>query len=134
MLRDIDICTHLPKIKSISQIIVKKKWWQLYIWQNFKAQQCKLAKNHSTTMNFKVDLLIKQLSPHFFAMLGDIALIFGIWVYTDELQIKLTFRSGPMIFGQVMALELWNLAKVNISKYSEKKVVATVLSRNYGHG
>ena len=31
--------THLPKLKSISQIIVKKKWWQLYIWPNFKAQQ-----------------------------------------------------------------------------------------------
>jgi hypothetical protein len=37
-------------------------------------------------------------------MLGDIDLIFGIWVYNDELQIKFTFRSGPMIFGQVMAL------------------------------
>jgi hypothetical protein len=36
---------------------------------------------------------------------------FGIWVYTDDLQIKFTIRSGPMIFGQVMALGLWNLAK-----------------------
>jgi hypothetical protein len=68
-------------------------------------------------------------------MLGDIDLIFGIWVYNnelqikltfrsgpmifgiwvymynEELQIKLTFRSGPMIFGRVMALGLWNLAK-----------------------
>jgi len=26
-------------------------------------------------------------------------------VYNDELQIKFTFRSGPMIFGRVMALE-----------------------------
>ena len=49
---------------------------------------------------------------HFlFAMLGDIDLIFGIWVYNNELQIKFTFRSGPMIFGRVMALGLWNLAK-----------------------
>jgi hypothetical protein len=47
----------------------------------------------------------------FSAMLGDIDLIFGIWVYNDELQIKFTFRSGPMIFGWVMALGLWNLAK-----------------------
>jgi hypothetical protein len=38
-------------------------------------------------------------------------MIFGIWVYNDELQIKFTFRSGPMIFGRVMALGLWNLAK-----------------------
>jgi hypothetical protein len=27
-------------------------------------------------------------------MLGDIDLMFGIWVYNDELQIKLTFRSN----------------------------------------
>jgi hypothetical protein len=62
----------------------------------------------------------------------------GIWVYSDKLQIKLAFRSGPMIFGRAMALGLWNLAKylvvttlfailgdnsknqVNIWKYSEQ--------------
>jgi hypothetical protein len=44
-------------------------------------------------------------------MLGDIDLIFGIWVYSDELQIKFTFRSGPIIFDRIMALGLWNLAK-----------------------
>jgi len=49
---------------------------------------------------------IKQLSPLFFTMLGDIDLIFGMWVYNDKLQIKFTFRSDPMIFGRVMALEL----------------------------
>jgi len=27
-------------------------------------------------------------------------------VYNDELQIKFTFHSGPMIFGRVMALGL----------------------------
>jgi hypothetical protein len=32
-------------------------------------------------------------------------------VYNVELQIKCTFRSGPMIFGRVMALGLLNLAK-----------------------
>jgi hypothetical protein len=42
---------------------------------------------------------------------SDIDLMFGIWVYNDELQIKFTFRSGPMIFWRVVALELWNLAK-----------------------
>jgi len=40
-------------------------------------------------------------------MVGDIDLIFGILVYNDELQIKFTFRSSPMIFGWVMALGLW---------------------------
>ena len=44
-------------------------------------------------------------------MLWDINLIFGMWVYNDKLQIKFTFRSGPMIFGRLMALGLWNLAK-----------------------
>jgi hypothetical protein len=39
-------------------------------------------------------------------MLEDIDLMFGIWVYNDELQIKFTFRSDPMIFGRVMALGL----------------------------
>ena len=47
----------------------------------------------------------------FFAMLGDIDLIFGMQVYNNKLQINLAFRSGPMIFGQVMALGLWNLDK-----------------------
>ena len=37
--------------------------------------------------------------------------MFDLWVYNDELQFKFTFRSGPMIFGRVMALGLWNLAK-----------------------
>jgi hypothetical protein len=41
-----------------------------------------------------------------FAMLWDIDLIFGMWVYNDKLQIKCTFRSGLMIFGRVMALGL----------------------------
>jgi len=44
-------------------------------------------------------------------MLWDVDLIFGMWVYNDKLQIKFTFRSDPMIFGRVMALGLWNLAK-----------------------
>jgi hypothetical protein len=37
-----------------------------------------------------------------------IDLIFGIWVYNDELQIKFTFRSGPMLFGRVN-YGLWTL-------------------------
>jgi hypothetical protein len=39
-------------------------------------------------------------------MFGDIDLIFGIQVYNDELQIKFTFRFGPMIFGRVVPLGL----------------------------
>ena len=51
------------------------------------------------------------LSPLFVSMLWDINLIFGIWVYNDDLQIKFTFCSCPMIFGRIMAFGLWNLAK-----------------------
>jgi hypothetical protein len=54
---------------------------------------------------------IKQLSPLFFAMFWDIDLTFSVLVYNDKLQIKFTFCSSPMIFGRVMALGLWNLAK-----------------------
>ena len=42
---------------------------------------------------------------HVTTMLWDIDLIFGIWVYNDELQIKFTFCSGPLFFGRVMALK-----------------------------
>jgi hypothetical protein len=31
-------------------------------------------------------------------MLGEIDLIFGIWVYNDELQINFTFCSGPILY------------------------------------
>jgi hypothetical protein len=35
-----------------------------------------------------------------------IDLIFGMWLYLDDLQFKFEFRSGRMTFGWVMALEL----------------------------
>jgi hypothetical protein len=47
-----------------------------------------------------------KLSKLFFYVLWDIDLIFGMWLYRDELQFKFKFRSGRMIFGWVMALEL----------------------------
>ena len=40
---------------------------------------------------------IKQLWPLFFAILWDIDLIFGMWVYNDNLQIKFTFRSNNFL-------------------------------------
>ena len=39
-------------------------------------------------------------------VLWDIDLIFGMWLYLVELQFKFEFRSGRMIFGWVMNLEL----------------------------
>ena len=47
-----------------------------------------------------------KLSGDLFDVLWYIDLIFGMWLYLDELQFKLEFRSGRMMFGWVMALEL----------------------------
>ena len=48
-----------------------------------------------------------KLSGLFFHVLWNIDLIFGMWLYLDELQLNLEFRSGRMIFSWVMALELF---------------------------
>jgi hypothetical protein len=52
----------------------------------------------------------RVISCHHFFPLGDIDLICGIWVHSDQLQIKFTFRSGPMIFGilQTWHTHLWH--------------------------
>jgi hypothetical protein len=42
----------------------------------------------------------------FVYVLWYIDLIFGMWLYLDELRFKFEFCSGRMIFGWVMALEL----------------------------
>ena len=47
----------------------------------------------------------RVISCHHFFPLGYIDLICGIWVHSDQLQIKFTFRSGPMIFG---ILQTWH--------------------------
>ena len=47
-----------------------------------------------------------KLSRLFLDLLWYIDLIFGMWLYLDELQFKLEFCSGRMIFGWVMAIEL----------------------------
>jgi hypothetical protein len=98
--------THIPNIKSISPSIAKKMWWQLNIWPNFKVQGYRSSLHFVPLQWFLAELwpldfeiwLNIYLSPLFFAMLGDIDLIFGVWVYNDELQIKFTFRSAPNDF------------------------------------
>ena len=52
----------------------------------------------------------RVISCHHFFPLGDIDLICGMWVHSDQLQIKFTFRSGPMIFGilQIWHTHLWH--------------------------
>jgi hypothetical protein len=80
-------------------------------WHYISYAKLHIVDNNSYSVTHVRNSEIKQLSPLFFAMLGDIDLIFGIWVYNDELQIKFTCRSGPMIFGPGMALGLWNFGK-----------------------
>ena len=55
---------------------------------------------------------IKQLSPLCFAMPRDIWYL----VYNEKLQFRFTFRSGPMILDQVVALGLSTWAKYLIVK------------------
>jgi hypothetical protein len=38
-----------------------------------------------------------------------IHLVFGMRVYSDELQINVGIRSGWMLFGQLATVGLWNL-------------------------
>ena len=47
-----------------------------------------------------------KLSGLFFDVLWYIDLIFGMWLYLDELQFKFEFRSGRITFSWAMALEL----------------------------
>jgi hypothetical protein len=51
-----------------------------------------------------------------------------MWVYHDNLQIKFMFRSGPMIFGQVMALFQAQRKKVETTKYLAKFQIPTAVS------
>ena len=47
-----------------------------------------------------------KLTGLFFDVLWYIYLIFGMWLYVDELQFKFEFRFGRITFGWVMAIEL----------------------------
>jgi hypothetical protein len=49
---------------------------------------------------------VNKFSGPFFYVLWYIDLIFGMWLYLDELRFKFEFCSGRMIIGWDMALEL----------------------------
>jgi hypothetical protein len=51
------------------------------------------------------------LSPLYFTMIWDIDLIFGMIVYNHKLQISYEINSRWMIFCQLLAVGIWNLAK-----------------------
>jgi hypothetical protein len=59
-------------------------------------------------MAFELVFFVQILScpTFFFDVLWYIYLIFGMWLYLDELQFRFEFRSGRMIVGWVMAFEL----------------------------
>ena len=58
-------------------------------------------------MALELVFIVQILSVRtFFYVLWDIDLIFGMWLYLYELQLISEFRSGRMIFGWVMDLEL----------------------------
>jgi hypothetical protein len=78
------------------------RWVTVYVWISFRSNDFWLNYGPWTCIfcsNFK-------LSGLFFDILWYIDLIFGVWLYLDELQFKFEFCSGRMIFGWVMALEL----------------------------
>ena len=71
--------------------------------------------NHKLQINFEIHsswMIFGQLTfvglwnlakylvvTTFFSLIWDIDLIFGMWVYSDELPIKFEFRSDWMILG-----------------------------------
>ena len=82
-------CGYIQISYSLSSNLVSVEWLLAELW----------PLNLYFCSNFK-------LSRIFLHVLWYIDLIFGIWLYLDELQFKLEFRSGRMIFGWAMALEL----------------------------
>ena len=64
-----------------------------------------------------------KLSGLFFDVLWYIDLIFGMWLYLDELQFKLEFRYGRLTFGWVMAIEhvffvqIWSCSDFSLTSF-----------------
>jgi hypothetical protein len=96
-----DMLLYLPNIKSNISKDVKKKYGQLKIWtKNTSSMYITQPKVIRPEPNYF------KLSVLFFDVLWYIDLIFDMLLYLDELQFKFEFRSGRMIFGWVMSLEL----------------------------
>jgi hypothetical protein len=93
--------SQMPNIKSIYQRTSRKSPDNLTFEQKYKFKGHKSAKSYSTGTKFEL-----KLSGLFLDVFCYINFIFGIWLYLDELQFKFEFRSGRMIFGWVMTLEL----------------------------
>jgi hypothetical protein len=123
----------IPNIKSIYQRTSRKSPDNLKFEKKYKFKGHNSAKYHSTGTKFEPCIFCSnlKLSRLFFEVLWYIDLIFGVILYLDELHFKFEFRSGRMIFGWVMTLELVFFFKfeviqtflwqVNISKDIKKK-------------
>jgi hypothetical protein len=88
------VCGYIYMSYILSSNFVPFEWYLAELW----------PLNLYFCSNFKLFGL-------FLDVLWYIVLIFGIWLYLDELQFKLEFRSGRMTFGGVMAIELVFLFK-----------------------
>ena len=83
------VCGYIWMSYSLSSNFVPVEWLLADLW----------PLNLYFCSNFK-------LSGIFLDVLWYIDLIFGMWLYLDELQFKFEFRSGRITFGKVMTLEL----------------------------
>ena len=119
-LKNIAGSLHLPsKIFAITKnkmfILMSKAGRCIKIYRGLSIHT--VYENSSLLLLNFMSILMFFMSPplschHFFSLCFEIlSWYFGMWVYNDKLQIKFTFHSGPMIFGRVMALGPWNLAK-----------------------
>jgi hypothetical protein len=86
--------THIPKIKSISPSIAKKKWWQLNIWPNFKVQWS-VAHHYTPTY---------PICHHFFSLCFEILTWYFVYF------IMISYRSSLLFVPvQWFLAELWPL-------------------------
>jgi hypothetical protein len=105
-----NLCTHIPNIKSISQSIVKKKWWQLFIselrtWVTLYVPAF-LAELWPLDFEILPNIL---LAPLYFTMIWDIDLIL-VWEC-----IFISYRSTLKFFSvewflanlQPLGFEIW---------------------------
>ena len=84
-------------------------WLEILSW--FLVYGCILMSLYRSSLHFvPVQWFLAELWP-LDTMIWDNDLIFGMRVYNHKLQINFEICSGSMIFGQLTAVGLWNLAK-----------------------
>jgi hypothetical protein len=86
--------SHIPNIKYLDEL-------------QFKLEFCSGRMIFGWVMAIELVFFCSNLKllGLFFDVLWYIDLIFGMWLYLDELQFKFEFRYGWLTFGWVMAIE-----------------------------